>query len=118
MNRREDQMADEGPISTGYYENGIMRARGGAPPNTIAPFGYLTPPRRCGDVERGNPLPYPLPLERRREVGLERETWRLEVVADPASDTQIEHPLSIEAGTALDFEGLLRLAEQHRVRYL
>src|SRR5262249_53400254 len=38
--------------------------------------------------------------------------------ADPASDTQLEHPLSIEAGTALDFEGLLRLAEQHRVRYL
>jgi hypothetical protein len=95
-----------------------VRARYLAPPRTIAPFGYLTPQAEFGDVERGNPLPYTLPLARRREVGLERETWRLEVVTDPASEARIEHPLSREAGTALDFAGLLRLAERHGVRYL
>ena len=110
--------ADEGPFSTGFSENGSMRARWVEPPATIAPFGYLTPQDEFGDVERGNPLPYTLPPERRREVGLERETWRLEVVADPASTTRLEHPLSTERGTALDFAGLLRLAERHGVQYL
>ena len=95
-----------------------MRARWVEPPATIAPFGYLTPQNEFGDVERGSPLPYTLPPERRREVGLERESWRLEVVADPASNTRLEHPLSVEMGTALDFTELLRLAELHGVQYL
>ncbi len=59
-----------------------MRSHATRPKGTIARFGYLTPQAAFGDVERGNPLPYTLPLEVRRQVGLERETWRLEVVAD------------------------------------
>ena len=110
--------ADDGPFSTGFFEDGRMRGRWLEPPATIAPFGYLTPQDEFGVVERGSPLPYTLPPERRREVGLERESWRLEVVADPASDTRLDHPLSTEMGTALDFAGLLRLAERHGVRYL
>jgi DMSO/TMAO reductase YedYZ molybdopterin-dependent catalytic subunit len=39
-------------------------------------------------------------------------------VADPDSDTRIEQPLTVAAGTALTFEGLLRLAERHGVQYL
>src|SRR5215203_3258614 len=96
---------EEESFSTGYLENGQMRARGSEPPATIAPFGYLTPQGDFGDVERGNPLPYTLPPERRREVGLERDTWRLEVVADPTSDTRLDNPLSAATGTALDFNG-------------
>jgi DMSO/TMAO reductase YedYZ molybdopterin-dependent catalytic subunit len=110
--------ADAGPISTGFLEDGRPRARSRTAPTTIAPLGYLTPQEEFGDVERGNPLPYTLPPERRRTVGLERETWRLEVVADPGSDTKLERPLSIEAGTALDFSGLMHLAERHAVQYL
>lgn len=106
------------PISTGYNEDGTMSAMVEIPPDTIAGMGYLTPQDEFGDVERGNPLPYTLPLERRREVRLERETWRLEVVADSASDTKLDRPLSIAAGTALDFEGLLKLGEQYGVQYL
>ncbi len=95
-----------------------MRAHWVEPPATIAPFGYLTPQGEFGDVERGSPLPYTLPTDRRRAVGLERETWQLEVVADPTSTTRLENPLSKQAGTALDFAGLLKLAEQHGVQYL
>jgi DMSO/TMAO reductase YedYZ molybdopterin-dependent catalytic subunit len=109
---------DAGPVSTGFQENGTMRAHWVEPPGTIAPFGYLTPQDAFGDVERGSPLPYTLPIEQRRAVGLERDTWRLEVVADPESDTRIDRPLTIAAGTALDFEGLLRLGEQHGVQFL
>jgi DMSO/TMAO reductase YedYZ molybdopterin-dependent catalytic subunit len=108
---------DTGPISTGFRD-GRNRARANIPPGTIAPLGYLTPQEQFGDVERGNPLPYTLPPEQRRAVGLEREAWRLEVVPDPESDTKIEQPLSNELGTALDFAGLMKVAEQHGVRYL
>lgn len=104
-------------VSTGYIE-GRMRARVMVPEGTIAPFGYFTPQAEFGDVERGNPLPYTLPPSRRREVGLERETWRLEVVTDPESNTKLERPLAKERGTALDFEGLLKLAERHAVQYV
>ncbi|MEK7216858.1 MAG: molybdopterin-dependent oxidoreductase, partial [Chloroflexota bacterium] len=86
--------------------------------DSIAPYGYLTSEAEFGDVERGNPLPYTLPLEKRRAAGLERDTWLLEVVADPESDARIDRPLSKPAGTALSFDGLMRLAEQHAVQYL
>lgn len=103
-------------VSSGVSGDGSPRARWTQP--LIGRHGYLTPQAEWGDVERGNPLPYTLPPARRREVGLERETWRLEVVADPASNTQLEAPLTRELGTALDFEGLLRLGRAHGVRYL
>jgi DMSO/TMAO reductase YedYZ molybdopterin-dependent catalytic subunit len=106
------------PVSTGYFEDGRMRARSTRPDGTIARLGFLTPQAEFGAVERGNPLPYSLPQEVRRQVGLERDTWTLEVVADPASDTKLERPLSIERRTALDFAGLMRLAEKHAVRYM
>jgi DMSO/TMAO reductase YedYZ molybdopterin-dependent catalytic subunit len=104
------------PVSTGFGEDGRPRAHSSQP--RIGLHGYLTPQAEWGDVERGNPLPYTLPPERRREVGLERETWQLEVVADPASNSVVEAPLSKDNGTALDFEGLLKLGQQHGVRYL
>src|SRR5262249_1149710 len=43
---------------------------------------YFTPQNEFGDVSRGKPLPYSLPEEKKREVGLTRETWKLEVISD------------------------------------
>jgi DMSO/TMAO reductase YedYZ molybdopterin-dependent catalytic subunit len=106
----------QGTVSSGIGAEGRPRALVTQP--QIGVHGFLTPQAEWGDVERGNPLPYTLPPERRRAVGLERETWRLEVVADPASNSEVEAPLSNEHGTALDFEGLLRLGREHGVRYL
>jgi hypothetical protein len=42
----------------------------------------------------------------------------LEVIADPTSDVRIENPLSKERGTALDWSGLMEMAERHAVRYM
>jgi DMSO/TMAO reductase YedYZ molybdopterin-dependent catalytic subunit len=80
--------------------------------------GYLTPIDEFGTVERGNPLPYTHPPEKLREVGLDRDTWRLELVADPESDTKLERPMALADGTALDWSGLMRLADTKAVRYL
>src|SRR5215471_4769593 len=44
---------------------------------------YLTSQESFRDVSRGKPLPHSLPEERKRKVGLTRDTWKLEIVSDP-----------------------------------
>lgn len=84
----------------------------------IAKLEYLTVPEAFGTVERGDPLPYTHSPEKLREIGLVRETWKLEVVGDSAAPPKIDAPLSKELGTALDWEGLMKLAGRHSVRFL
>src|SRR5439155_12747416 len=79
---------------------------------------YFTPPAEFRDVSRGKPLPHKLPADKKREVGLSRETWQLEVIADPENLAAIGRPFTKKDGTALDFPGLLKLAEKHAVRFV
>ena len=84
----------------------------------VAQLEYLTPLNKFRFAGRGNPPPWRLPEGKRREVGLMSETWQLEVVADPESNCKIGKPLSKDAGTAFGWDDLMRLAQQHAVRYL
>jgi DMSO/TMAO reductase YedYZ molybdopterin-dependent catalytic subunit len=84
----------------------------------VAKLPYLTPPGEFRTFVREKPRIDQFPPEKLREVGLDRETWRLEVVPDPESDSKVERPLSRERGTALDWTGLMRLAENRAVRFL
>ena len=86
--------------------------------DAVAKLEYLTPVNKFRFIGRGTPPPHTLPPEKRREVGLDRETWQLEVTADPESDSKIERPLSKQLGTALNWDGLMKLAEKHAVRFL
>ena len=86
--------------------------------DAVTALEYLTRPEDFGTVERGDPLPYKHPREKRLAVGLERETWKLEVVPDLETDAEVEEPLSKVMGTALDFASLMKLAETRAVRYL
>jgi hypothetical protein len=79
---------------------------------------YLTRDENFGTVERGNPLPYKQPEAKLREIGMTRDTWKLEVVPDLATGAKVEAPLTKEKGTALDFPGLMKLAEKRSVRFL
>ena len=78
----------------------------------------ITPSGDFYNVERGNPLPYKLPIEKQREIGMLRETWQLEIVADPASNSKIERPMLRSDGTALTFERLMEIAKTKAVSYL
>ncbi len=78
----------------------------------------ITPSGDFYNVERGNPLPYKLPIEKQREIGMVRETWQLEVIADPASNAKIERPMLRSDGTALTFEKLMEIARTKAVSYL
>jgi DMSO/TMAO reductase YedYZ molybdopterin-dependent catalytic subunit len=86
--------------------------------DAVSKLEYLTREEDFISYGRGDPPPYTLPPEKLREVGLTREMWRLEVVSDPESNAQVERPLSKAAGTALDWDGLMKLAEKHAVRFL
>lgn len=78
---------------------------------------YFTPQERFQDVSRGKPLPHSLADEQKQAAGLTRETWKLEVVSDPERPAKLRRPLTKVDDTALDFAGLMRLAEKHAVRF-
>jgi DMSO/TMAO reductase YedYZ molybdopterin-dependent catalytic subunit len=78
---------------------------------------YFTPAEDFRDVSRGVPLPHRLPDEKKREVGLTRETWRLEVISDPEHPAKLGQQLTKPNGTALDFAALLKLGDKHAVRF-
>lgn len=78
---------------------------------------WLTRQEDFRDVSRGNPLPHQLPDVTKMEVGLTRESWKLEVVSDEDHPARLRSPLSIENGTALDFNALVELGKTAAVRF-
>lgn len=78
----------------------------------------ITPSGEFYNVERGKPLPYKLPIEKQREIGMVRETWQLEIIADPASNAKIERPMLRSDSTALTFEKLMEIAKTKATSYL
>lgn len=83
----------------------------------VGQLQYLTKSQEFRSVERGNPLPYTLKPEQLQATGMTRESWTLDVVADPESNSQLQSPLSRAAGTALDFPALMKLAKKHAVQF-
>lgn len=84
----------------------------------------LTPADQFEDVSRGKPVPHTLKGEALVNARLTPETWRLEITADATphdgipQTPQIAKPLTIAAGTALDYAALLELGKKHRVMFL
>jgi DMSO/TMAO reductase YedYZ molybdopterin-dependent catalytic subunit len=133
MNERERFLAEHRKLTRRYFlragaacvaaAGGLPLAAGAEPPapelakvlDKLEPF--FTPQADFRDVSRGKPVPHTLPDEKKREVGLTRETWRLEVVSDPDNPATLGKQLTKADGTALDFAALMRLAETHAVRF-
>lgn len=82
----------------------------------VRPDPYFTPSEDFKDVS-WEATAASLPDEKKAEVGLTRESWRLEVISDPEHPAKIGKPLTKVDGTALDFEALLKLGETHAVRF-
>ena len=78
---------------------------------------WLTRQEDFQDVSRGNPKPHSLNEEERAAVGLTRETWKLEVIADPEHPADLRNPLTDRLGNAFDFAQLMALAETRAVRF-
>ena len=78
---------------------------------------WLTRQSGFRDVSRGNPRPHSLDEAKRKEVGLTRETWSLEVLSDPANKANLRRELSKKDNTAFTFKNLMELAKKHAVRF-
>jgi len=78
---------------------------------------WLTAQDDFRDVSRGKPKPHSLPEAKKKEVGLTRETWRLEVVSDEQNPASLKSPLTRANNTALDFDTLVELGKTHAVRF-
>src|SRR5262245_24442180 len=78
---------------------------------------FFTPQASFRDVSRGKPLPHSLSEDKKHEVGLTRETWKLEVISDPDNPAKLGREFKKDENTALDFAGLLQLGEKHAVRF-
>ncbi len=83
----------------------------------VQPEPYFTPQADFRDVSRGKPVPHSLPEEKKRVVGLTRETWKLELLSDPDKPAKLGQEFTIANKTAIDFAALLKLGEQHAVRF-
>ena len=84
----------------------------------ISELEYLTPADKFIVQRRGNPVLTEIPQEKLSSIGLTRETWKLEIIADPESNSEIGNPLTIRNGNAITWQDLMKLAEEHAVRYL
>ena len=78
---------------------------------------YFTEHDEFRDVSRGKPLPHSLSDEQKLQAGLTRETWKLEVISDPENPAKLGRQFTKKEGSALDFAGLMKLAEKHAVRF-
>jgi DMSO/TMAO reductase YedYZ molybdopterin-dependent catalytic subunit len=101
---------------------GTVRAADPPSSPTAPARPFLTPARDFRDVSRGKPIPHTLTGEALVQARLTPETWRLEIItadkADAASPAKVARPLTLAAGTALDLPALLKLGEEHSVRFL
>jgi len=84
----------------------------------ISELEYLTPAGKFIVQRRGTPVLTEIPPGRLPAIGLTRETWKLEVIPDPDSNSELANPLTKEKGTAIDWVNLMKLAEKHPVRFL
>jgi hypothetical protein len=84
----------------------------------ISKLEYLTPLDRAFILDKGKAGVAQLPREKLREIGLVPDTWSLEVIPDPASNSVVEQPLARALGNALNWQGLMSLAQKHLVRFL
>lgn len=78
---------------------------------------WLTDAEKFRDVSRGTPVPHTLNDEDKAKHGLTKETWKLEVLSDPEHPAKLKSPLTIKDGTAIDFAGLMQMAQTRAVRF-
>jgi len=83
-----------------------------------AKLEYLTPLEHGRYSDKGKAGVLKMPSEKLREVVRVPETLSFEIVADTESSSIVEQPLTLAQGNALDWNGLMALAEKHAVRFL
>ena len=84
----------------------------------VSKLEYLTPADKFIVQRRGNPVLTELPSAKLPSFGLTPETWKLEILSDPESNSELGRPMTKEKGNALGWSDLMNLADEHAVRFL
>lgn len=84
----------------------------------ISELEYLTPAEKFIVQRRGTPVLTEIAEEKLASIGLTRETWKLEILQDPESNSEIGNPLTRERGNAIDWDMLMKHSEKNAVRFL
>ena len=78
---------------------------------------WLTAMGDFRDVSRGKPIPHSLSDEKKAEVGMTRDTWKLEVLSDPDKPARVRNEFKKSDDTAFGFAALMELAKTKAVRF-
>jgi DMSO/TMAO reductase YedYZ molybdopterin-dependent catalytic subunit len=78
---------------------------------------WITPTADFRDVSRGKPIPHSLSDEKKAEVGMTRDTWKLEVLSDPDKPSRVRNEFKKSDNTAFNFAALMELAKTKAVRF-
>ena len=84
----------------------------------ISKLEYLTPADKFIVQRRGNPVLTEISSGKLSSIGLTPDTWSLEIMTDPESNSELERPMTREKGNAFRWTDLMNLAEKHAVRFL
>ena len=123
---RRDFVRATSALAAGALAGGMTRpaTAADAPAAGQAARPLLTPAAQFRDVSRGTPRPHSLTGDALAAARLTPETWRLEITADAAANPAIKEPaglgtpLTLADGNALDLPALMKLGEQHGVKFL
>lgn len=111
--------ANSGKDKTAYIDRATEKAlKNPLLSKVISELEYLTPADKFIVQRRGNPVLTEIPAEKLASIGLTPETWKLEIIADPESNSEIGNPLTMQDGNAITWDDLMKMAEKHSVRYL
>ena len=84
----------------------------------ISKLQYLTADKDFRYVGRIKPKVSEMPDNERQAAGLTRDTWRLEVIADPDSKARVRRPMAKADATALTFGQLIEIGKTRAVSFL
>lgn len=79
---------------------------------------YLTPLDRAFILDKGKAEVGNLSVDRLRDIGQVPETWTMEVLPDPASNSVVERSFTAAGGNAFGWTDLMQLARTHALRFL
>lgn len=102
-----------GPAFAAPLDNGNRELQ-----DAIARLEYLTPLDRAFILDKGKADVGKLSMDALREIGQTPETWTLEAVADPASNSVVDRSFTIAGGNAFRWTDLMELARAHALRFL
>lgn len=127
LNRRDVIRSTAAAVGAATVGGRAVQVRGDAeiPPKELCPHDILTEAANFYDVSRGSPKPYSLMGQALIDARLTEQSWRLEMMADPFTESgvvkepaSLTHQYKVADNTAFTYQRLLKLGNDHGVKFI